>query len=449
MAVKTREHWSGSLVFILAAAGSAVGLGNLWKFPYITWKNGGGYFVLLYLICILGLGIPIMIAEIAIGKITAKNPLGAFKMLAGGDSKFRIVGIMGVLGSFLILSYYSVVAGWAMQYSVYAMDGTFNGIESAKAVEYSSSLFKSFLDRPLLLVFWHTIFMALTTLIVLGGIKGGIERSVKVAMPVLFLIILFLVYNSLSLDKDFKTVKFLLQGDPSKINAHSILEAMGHAFFTLSIGMGVMITYGSYLPKNANVLANSFWVVGMDTAIAILACLMIFPIIFVYGMNPAEGGIGILFTTLPLELKKFPMGDFLLIIFYLLVVLAALTSAISLLEVVVTWFSDEKKYSRTKSVLIAAGLIYLAGLPSAYSVGTFLTLADNFTSQVLLPTGGLLIAIYTGYKMDLHLIQHEFSLHHQSKFHFKAFRFTIRYLAPILVFVVLLQTAYLFIKEAI
>lgn len=517
MSKEKREHWSGSLIFVLAAAGSAIGLGNLWKFPYITWKNGGGYFVILYLICILGLGIPIMIAEIAIGKITARDPMGAMKMLAGSKSPFRFIGFMGVVGSFIILSYYSVVAGWAMQYSVYAMDGTFaqvsqqetqiilNNVDTQRTVlskimlnnevktvlqpapipvgalatqslsleeknlyqtlktqfpqllaeteknvveaRYSSNIFRRFLDRPWLLVFWHTLIMGITMTIVLGGIRSGIEKSVQIAMPMLFLIIAVLVYNSMLLDTEFKTIKFLLHGDASKLTAHSILEAMGHAFFTLSIGMGVMMTYGSYMKKESNVLTNSLWVVGMDTGIAILACLMIFPIIFVYGMNPESGGIGILFTTLPLELKKFPMGDTLLILFYLLVVLAALTSAISLLEVVVTYLVDDRKISRKKAVLLASLLIYLGGLPSAFSVGGFLTYADNFTSQVLLPAGGLGIAIFMGYKMDLHLVKHEFELHNMGKWHFTIFRFAIRYLAPVLVFGVLLQTLYLFIQE--
>lgn len=441
-----REHWSGSLIFVLAAAGSAIGLGNLWKFPYITWKYGGGYFVLIYLICILGLGIPIMISEIAIGKISSKNPLGAIKLLDGAKSPFRLIGVMGVLGSLIILSYYSVVAGWGMQYVVYSLTDQFSQFSGSNGAKVSSELFKSLMQNPTLMTFWHTIFMGITTLVVIGGIKKGIEKTIKITMPLLLLIILLLVINSLTLDKEMKTFDFFFHGDLSKLSATAIIEAMGHAFFTLSIGIGIMITYGSYLPKDTNILKNSFWVVAMDTAIAILACLMIFPIILVYGMQPSGDGIGILFTTLPLELKKFPMGDYLTIGFYFLVVIAAITSAISMLEVVVTWLTDEKKIPRKKAVLISAFCIYILGLPSAFSVDSFLSLADNFATRVLLPAGGLGIALFVGYKMDMQLIKRDFEKHKAKPWHFKAFRFTIRYLTPALVLIVFVNTLFLFLK---
>lgn len=535
-----RDHWSSKAGFVLAAAGSAVGLGNLWKFPYIAWDNGGGIFILIYLAAILLVGWPIMVSEIAIGKIAERDPVGAFRALGGADSPFRYVGILGIMSAFVILSYYSVIAGWGIQYTIHSAMERFDkapiervekymaGDQRAtaahaafrEAVEnpqpdilkkrllteagyigassgapdsngqnsqidsselnriwtdkrtqvaaslktngklekwhnhfltekskepgynswlqkiylplYSGELFEEFLSTPYKTTLFHTIIMTITLLIVVGGIARGIEKFTRLFMPVLLALMAILVVNSLKLDSEQEGVKFLLFGQPEKLHAFSLLEALGHAFFTLSLGMGAMMTYGSYMKKSADIVGNSIWVTAMDTGVALLACLMIFPIIFVYNLEPTSGGIGILFTTLPLEFFKFKWGSIVSILFYLLVLLAAITSAISLLEVVVTFFVDEKKMSRKKAVAISASLIFAAGLPSAFSVN-FLTWADNTASWIMLPLGGLLITIFTGYKMDLNLIHQEFKKHGYSDKIFLFFKVSVRYITPALV----------------
>ncbi len=538
--VQERDHWSSRAGFIMAAAGSAVGLGNLWKFPYIAWDNGGGVFILIYLLAIALVGFPIMVSEIAIGKITERDPMGAFRALGGTHTPFRFVGLLGILSAFVILSYYSVVAGWGVQYSIHsafqrfhevpvedldrllekdngamakhaalkealdrplsdavkkkllfdggvlstqgALNNEINGEEinriwtmershiadalketgkseywqthfwQARKQEvdyqpwlqktllpaYSSDLFTEFLENPARTSLFHTIIMAVTLLIVMGGIASGIEKFTRFFMPVLLALMLVLVVNSLKLDTEQEGVKFLLFGQPEKLDAFSFLEALGHAFFTLSLGMGAMMTYGSYMRKDSDIVGNSMWVTAMDTVVALLACLMIFPIIFVYNLEPGSGGIGILFTTLPLEFAKFKGGAMLSFLFYLLVLLAAVTSAISLLEVVVTFFVDERGWSRKKAVLSSAFLIFLAGLPSAFSV-SFLSSADNIASLLMLPLGGLLITIFTGHRMDMQLIQQEFEKHGYSKNLFLYFKTSIKYITPALVLVILVK----------
>ena len=529
-----RGNFSTRIGFIMAAAGSAVGLGNLWKFPYITWTNGGGLFVLVYLVCVVLVGLPIMISEIAIGKLSQKDPVGAFKALGGASSPFRLVGILGVLSGFVILSYYSVVAGWSIEYTIKAAQDEFKSVprnemnrllsnpqnlllmkqkafteaieaqetdsikyellKDAKIIDekktiapemvnllykdglkdlaselkknnklefwqdkfftrhelrvdhvewmshqllpvYSKSLFSGFLEDKSKTTLWHTVFMLMTLAIVIGGIHKGIEKFSKYLMPALLLMMIFMVMNSLMLDKEQEGIKFLLYGDSSKFNALSVLQALGHAFFTLSLGMGAMMTYGSYMSSKENVIRDSLWVTGFDTFIAILACMIIFPILFVYDMNPKSSSIGMLFTAIPLELHKLNLGYLMTIVFYILVFVAAITSAISLLEVVVSYLSDEMGLNRKKAALTAAGLIFAAGIPSALS-GDFLGMADMIASTFMLPFGGLCIALFTGFKMDMKLIRQEFVDYGFSENLFRVFYFTIRYITPVLVLAV-------------
>ncbi len=535
-----REHWSGKLVFILAASGSAVGLGNLWKFPYITYDNGGGLFILIYLACIVLIGLPIMISEIAMGKISAQNPVGAFRVLGGPSSPFRQVGALGVFSAFLILSYYSVVAGWGIEYSLKSINRDFARVpadekaqllkteaaqtslkkqalkdglasqlsdmnrakiltdaglitggdvsaeESAllyqqnrsrlsslleangKAVywseeflrlrqsqsdyaqweeqallpAYSSKMFNDFLDNHGKVLAYHLVFMLFTAFIVARGIKAGIEKAIRLFMPLLFVIILILMVNSLMLDNEQEAVRFMLYGQPEKFKVRSILEALGHSFFTLSLGMGAMMTYGSYMPKNSDIIKDSLWVVGMDTLVALMACLMIFPIIFVYGMTPTGSGIGILFTTLPLEFFKFPGGAWLSLLFYLLVLVAAVTSAISLLEVPVAYLVDEWKFSRKKATVVVSSSALVLGIPSALSVGGFLTFADLLATNLFLPLGGLLISIFLGYRADINLIKEEFNRFHYPEAVYTVYKFSIRVLTPVLLVLVAIHLLY-------
>lgn len=534
--MEKRDHWSSRAGLILAAAGSAVGLGNLWKFPYIAWENGGGLFILIYLVAIILVGFPIMITEVGIGKISERDPVGAFRLLGGHKSPFRWVGLMGIASAFLILSFYSIVAGWAIQYSFHSITGKFGEVpaaqvatlmESPKNVElvkttalnealskdlsdhdkkemlrdanlyppppvgtelssytnelwlpasggikeslektgkldkwkslfhqryvdskeydqwlahtlrpaHSTNIFLELVDDPVKKIFFHLIIMLITTLIVIGGIHSGIEKFAKIFMPVLFLLMGVLVVNSLMLDTEQQGVRYLVFGDISKLKAESIITALGHAFFTLSLGMGAMMTYGSYMKKTGNLLNASIWITAMDTIVAILACLMIYPIIFVYGLTPSSSSVGILFTTLPLEFFNFQGGAILSLFFYLLVLLAALTSAISLLEVVVTYFVDEKSWNRKKSVLVAAGLIFLFGVPSAF-YESFFDFVDSLTSNFMLPVGGLLIALFAGYKMDIDRFQEELDAHGYPKWVFYFFKTSVRYITPFLVLVV-------------
>lgn len=541
--VKLREHWSGRLAFVLAASGSAVGLGNLWKFPYITWQNGGGLFVLFYLLCIVLVGLPIMISEITIGKMTQKDPVGAFRALGGNHTPFRFVGLLGVLSGFVVLSYYSVVAGWSIEYSIKSLSNDFSKIPQAQVTQllnkeenrkklaaaafnealkkpvpderkaqmlsdaglleninaggpvinkvfsenrddlsqelqknnrleyyrnlflnerknaenyntwqneklmpaYSTGMFVEFITDPVRTMSWHTVFMILSIVIVIGGIKGGIEKAVRFFMPILFILMIIMVVNSLMLDKEQEGVRFLLKGDSSKFTPKSVLDALGHAFFTLSLGLGAIMTYGSYLNKKDDAIVNSLWVTGMDTGIAFLATLMIFPIIFVYGLEPAGGGLGILFTTLPLELMKFPTGQLLTVLFYVLVFLAAFTSGISLLEVVVTYLVDEKGLSRFKATLIAGAAVYIAGVPSAIDTGSFLDYADKTATGIMLPLGGLFIALFAGWRIKTGLLKDEFIKHGYPMWSFNLFRFSIKFLTPTLVTVVFIYTVYSYI----
>lgn len=304
--------------------------------------------------------------------------------------------------------------------------------------KYSEKSFEDFLKSVWKPLFWHSIFMLITLLIVMGGIREGIEKVSRYMMPILLILMLFLVINSLMLDKEQEGVRFLLMGQPEKLHPYSILEALGHAFFTLSLGMGAMMTYGSYMSESDSAVRDSIWVTGVDTLIALLACLMIFPIIFAYNMNPTSGSIGILFTTLPLELKKLPIGSLLSVLFYILVFLAAITSAISLLEVVTSYFADDRGWGRRKAVLIAGGLVFLCGIPSAFS-GSFLKNADNIASRFMLPIGGFFIAVYAGYKMDKNFLRDEFIKSGFTDRSFNIFYFVIRYISPTLVLAVFIH----------
>jgi len=534
---KGRGQWSGRVGFILAASGSAIGLGNLWKFPYITFENGGGIFVIAYLACIILIGLPIMISEVSLGKLSQKNPIGAFKSLDGIRSPFRWVGILGVMSGFVILSYYSVVAGWSIENSINAIKGEYTSVKKAdidkmlkspkglKVVRekafnqalqnslkqevklqllrdanilkknsivklypskvnklfnnnkntlaislsqngllvkwqshffalktqnknyklwiekqllplHSSNLFSTFYSNKFKMTLWHSVIMLLVFLIVVGGIRNGIERVTKFFMPILLLLIVFIAINSLMLDKENLGIKFLFSGDFSKFKGTSALEALGHAFFTLSLGMGAIMTYGSYLDKKTNIITNSIWIVSLDTAIALLACLMIFPILFINNMHGSEG-VGILFTALPVEMAKFSLGKWLTLLFYILIFLAALTSAISLLEVVVSAFVDELKVSRLKAASIVSLIIYIFGVPSALYPDQFLGWADKIASNIMLPLGGLLIAIFVGYKMKKDKLKQEFIDAKVSLKWYKAFMISVRFISPILVLFVL------------
>ena len=447
-----REEWRSRLGFVLAATGSAVGLGNLWKFPYITYENNGGSFVLTYLICIVLVGLPIMIAEILIGRRANRNPVGAFKVLMPKSPMWQIIGWLGIATGFIILSYYSVVAGWTMEYSIRCMTGHFSEM-SAEAI---ASSFGEFLGNPAKQMLWHGVFMGLTLAIVVGGVSKGIERWAKILMPILVSILVGLMFYSLSTGAGVRALRFLFNFS-SPITAHGVLEALGHAFFTLSLGLGVMLTYGSYVSKNLDIRRAALTITVFDTLVALVACMILYPIIFAYDLHISES-IGIVFTTLPFIFQKMPFGALVAPLFFSLMAFAALTSTISLLETVVSYAVDELKWSRHKSSTIAALAIFLFGVPSALSNGgvewiskitifskggqalNWLDSFDYLASNWLLPIGGLLIAVFTGWILANKDKKDGFEagtsgLRYLS---FDFWNFLIMYISPVAVLIILL-----------
>lgn len=398
-----RALWASRLGFILAAAGSAVGLGNVWKFPYITGQNGGGAFVLVYLVCIAVVGLPIMMAELMIGRHTRRDAVGAFIHLEGKRSFWLTPGWVSVGAAFIICSYYSVVAGWTLDYVYRAVIGSFAG-QPAATIE---SLFAGLIaDGPRQLL-WHFVFMCLCLGIVIGGVQKGIERWSKILMPILFVLLALLFMNGMLSKGAWDGLNFMFRPDFSKLTAGSVLEAMGHAFFTLSLGMAAMITYGSYLSKDEDLLAASLRVVILDTVIALMAGLAIFSVVFSVGMEPAAGP-GLVFKTIPVVFSQIPGGSLLAIFFFLLLAFAALTSNISLLEAQVAYLIDERGWSRPRATSFLAGLAFVVGIPTALSYNSlaewkvigdrvFFDSADMLASNYLLPISGLLISIYVGW----------------------------------------------------
>ena len=459
---ENREQWSSKTSFILAAAGSAVGLGNIWKFPYIAGENGGAAFLFIYLICIILIGLPILNIEILLGRTTKKNPVGAFVALS--DSKFwKYVGIVGVFASFTILSFYSVVGGWSLAYTYEALIGTFN-----TPVFDNPSSAGEFFDlknsNALWVLGYHTLFLSMVVIILLSGVRAGLEKASKFLMPILILILLILVVQGLILPDANKGVSFLFQPDWSKINGQTILLALGHAFFTLSLGMGAMMTYGSYLSDNDDVVNASYLVAFLDTVIAVFAGLAIFTVVFSSGYDPTAGP-GLVFHVLPPLLSDLVGGYVFALLFFLLLSIAAVTSGISILEVSVAYLVDEQKFSRKKAVLIMASLVYLAAIPCALSFNlladstidfqgkpfTFFDIADYLASNVLLPLGGLFLAIFAGYFWGIDEVIKNLLIGESNSIYFgnsiaksqnfkNIFGFTVKYICPILIFLVFLYS---------
>ena len=447
---KEREHWNPKIGFILAAAGSAIGLGNIWKFPYVVGDNGGAAFIIIYLLCVILLGLPVIISEIIIGRTTQLNPVGAFKAL----SKSRLwpmVGGMGILAGFIILSFYAVVAGWSAGYIIEAISGHFYNFTTPEA---AGEHFTELTENVTWIVSWFAVFMGLTVSIVYFGVQKGIELGSKILMPLLFIILFILMINGLTLDGASEGLKFLFHPDWSKITGGTILEALGQAFFTLSLGMGAMLTYGSYMSKKDNVPTASAEIVFLDTMIAVVAGIAIFTAVFSTGQSPTVGA-GLIFHTLPVVFTKMTGGYFFSIIFFLLLAIAALTSTISLLEVVVAYFVDEKGWARHKAVIVFGGVTFLIGLPSALSFNvlsdfhifglTFFDLADYFSANILLPFGGMMISIFIGWIWGVDNALKELyngaeNIFDKTPYLIPIWTFLIRYVAPISIFTILINS---------
>lgn len=402
--VANRGMWSSRLGFILAAAGSAIGLGNIWRFPYTAGENGGGAFVLLYLAFVALIGIPVLLAELSMGRSTRKNAVGAFRALVP-DSWWPIVGGVGVLTGFGILSFYSVIAGWTLSYALFALRGDFSG---ALTAEESGAAFSAFTANGGLMVLLTGLFLLLTLLVVRRGVSSGIEKAVKVLMPTFLVVLILLVIRSVTLPGASEGLDFLFSFDVSKLGASAIVSALGQALFSLSIGMGAMITYGSYFPRDENLPTAGVMVAVSDTAIALVAGLMIFPALFAAGASPSQGP-GLVFVVMPTIFGTMPAGSLVAFAFYALLAIAALTSTISLLEVIVAYFVDERGWSREKACWLMSGGCFVLAIPSALSLGAsdllsglpgggFLGLCNIVFGNYSLSIGAVLICIFVGWK---------------------------------------------------
>lgn len=404
-----RGTWGSRIGFLMAAAGSAIGLGNIWRFPYVAGQNGGAIFVLIYIGFVILVGLPVMIAELTVGRSTQRNPIGAFEALAPG-SGWKWVGVLGVATGVGILSFYSVVAGWTVGYLLKTLTGAFSGpITGAESEE----LFLGFIGNGWVATLLLLVFIGLTMYVVAGGVSEGIEKWAKILMPVLFGILVILAIYAVSLEGAAKGLEFYLKPDPSKVTAGTFAKALGQALFSLSLGMGAMITYGSYLPSREHLAISAGYVALFDTLIALLAGLVIFPTLFAMGLDPA-GGAGLVFVVLPTIFGKMPLGTLFGILFFLLLSLAALTSTISLLEVPTSYLVDEKGWSRRRAVLVMGTLAFVLGIPSALSQGAvgvlssipklglgFLDLMNALFGNYSLSIGSLLIALFVGYRWGI------------------------------------------------
>ena len=449
MTKKERGNFGSKLGVILASAGSAVGLGNIWRFLYETGNHGGAAFILIYLGCILLLGLPIMIAEFLIGRHSQANTARAYQILAPG-TQWRWVGRMGVLAGFLILGYYSVVAGWTLEYIFEAVSNSFAGKTPAEFI----SSFQSFSSNPWRPALWLTLFLLATHFIIVKGVEKGIEKSSKIMMPTLFIIILILVGCSVTLPGAGKGIEFLLKPDFSKVDGNVFLGAMGQAFFSLSLGMGCLCTYASYFSKNTNLTRTAFSVGIIDTFVAVLAGFIIFPAAFSVGIQP-DAGPSLIFITLPNVFQQAFSGIPILayifsVMFYVLLALAALTSTISLHEVVTAYLHEEFNFTRGKAArLVTTGCILLGILCSLslgvtkeftiFGLGMF-DLFDFVTAKLMLPLGGLLISIFTGWYLDKKLVWSEITNNGTLKVPtYKLIIFILKYVAPIAISVIFIN----------
>ncbi|MDC0392536.1 sodium-dependent transporter [Gammaproteobacteria bacterium] len=434
--LKSHGAWIGKWTFILAATGSAVGLGNIWGFPYKAGTNGGGAFVLIYLGCILIIGIPIMISEIILGRRAGNSPINAMRCVAlesNRSASWQIIGWSGIFAGVLILSFYSVIAGICLNYIF--ISATSSGVIT------SPEQFTNVISSPINLIFWHTVFMILTALIVSAGIKDGIGRMVKILMPLLGFLMIFMVIYSI-INGDFsRAMTFLFAPDFSNVTSDTLLQAMGQAFFSLSLGMGSIMAYGAYMPKDQKVVSTSFTVASLDTLIAILAGLAIFPIIFAFNLEP-NSGPGLVFVSMLSAFNQMQFGQFIGPLFFILLSVAALSSSISLLEPGVAYLSEENILSRRRSAEIISFFVWFLGIGSALSFNiwsdfsligdrNFLDSMDFIANQILLPLGGMLIAIFVGWFMKKSLIEDELGSINKSLYFL--WRFFVKFIAPVCV----------------
>jgi NSS family neurotransmitter:Na+ symporter len=449
MARRTSLHgfWSSRWAFILAVSGSAVGLGNIWKFPYRAGENGGGAFVLFYLLCVFLIGLPIMVAEVLIGRRGRRNPVATMRIVGeeeGSLPQWGLVGVMGILAGFLILSFYSVVAGWSLAYVGYSIRGAYAGGDPAT----TAGVFAELQANWRLVAFWHTVFMASTVFVVARGVERGLETAVRFLVPALVLILLLLLGYAVVYGDFERALEFMFSRDFSALEPQSMLVAMGQAFFTLSVGMGAIMAYGAYLPEGTSIGSTSLAVVVADTLIAMLAGLVIFPIVFANNLDPASGP-GLIFETLPVAFGQMKFGLASGALFFVLLAVTAWTSAIGLIEPAVAWRVETRGQGRTTAAVVIGTACWAVGFLTILSFneladvrlfgGTLFDNIDHLSSNILLPLGGLLITVFAGWVMCKNSTAEE--LDPRAGTAYRLWRFLARWVAPAAVLVVLLHAA--------
>lgn len=439
-------QWSSRLAYIMAASGAAVGLGNIWRFPYIAGQNGGGAFVLVYILFVIVLGIPVVMGEVLIGRRGRQNPAFAFRNIAKKEGRSKwwlLAGALPALTGFLILSYYSVITGWVLDFFVHSIAETFKGI----SIEQTSHLFETLLNNPMRMLFWDTLMIAAIILIIGRGIQKGLERTVYFMFPALMILIIVLLVYAIKTGSFMQGAEFLFKPDFSKLTADSILVALGQAFFSLSIGTGAMIAYGKYVTKETSITSSTMIIAATDTFVALIAGLAIFPIVFANGLEPGAGP-SLIFKTLPIAFGQMPGGDFFAGLFFLMLLFAAFTSAIALFEPMVIWCMEGFNWSRMRATSTCGFVLWILSLGTIGSFNiandlkisgmTFFDGLDHITSNIFLPLSGLLVAIFTGWMMTRSDTADELQLNSRS-LTFRSWRFVMRYVAPIAIVVIFLR----------
>ena len=440
------SQWGSRFVFIMAVTGSAVGLGNVWRFPYITGEHGGGAFVLLYLFFVVALGLPVIMSEIMLGRLGKHNTIDSFNKFRTQyrtSSAWKIIGLMGIITGILILSFYSVIAGWLVFYMSTSVTDTFNHLSASG----SSNIFDELIADPKRMILWHSIFMVITALVFTQNINAGIGRVVAVSMPLLLLLIIsIIVYNFYNTDIK-PALFFLFEFKWDDLHIDMVMVAMAQAFFSLSIGMGAIMIYGSYLPDKIPLLSTTATIVVADTVVAILSCLMIFPILFSVGLDMAEGP-GLIFKTLPIAFAQMPGGNFISFAFFALLFLAAWTSALSLLEPGVAWLVERTGWTRGKAAAIIATVTWFLGLATIFSFNiwqevklwgkTPFALIDGLTSYITMPLGGLLIILFAGWVLPRMVSKQQFAL--KSDVYYLMWYWSVRYFCPLLLLAIMIAS---------
>lgn len=438
---ETSLAWTSRFAFLMASIGFAVGLGNIWRFPYVTGENGGGAFVLVYVLCVVMIGLPILMAELMLGRHGKMTPPGSMQkvaLLSNQSPRWAWVGMMNLAAAFLIMITYSVVAGWVLNYLEVAVTTGFTGVDSATA----NADFATLLAEPGAMMFWTLVALGLTGSIIYAGLQNGIERAVTILMPTLFTLMILLVIYNIVVGGFAEAVDYLFTVDFAKINATVILAAIGQAFFSIGVAMAGMMTFGAYLPSDISIAKSSLLIIFADTVVAILAGLVIFPAVFANGLDPA-GGPGLIFQTLPVAFANMPGGHLVSIVFFLLLSVAAVTSMVGLIEPLTHWAEERWGYTRHKSAVLILGAIATLSILSVLSynlladfqiLGRDLNgLTDYVSNQIFLPIGGMLIAIFAGWFVSESISRGEFSLSDKG---YRVWQILIRYVAPPAIFIV-------------